>query len=464
MPKSDLKWSDCTKQTLTDSGLGPGPAGLVLECAQFSTPIDAAGSVFGTSTAGALRARLPQTPADAAPLVFTTGTDRPSTVALAALAVGPSNALLASHPVVAVDRRGIGTSAPLDCMSSATRQGLLDNGLLDRPAADPVDAVATLSEQATISCKDALPSQELTFDAPHAADDIEQLRLQWQVDRIGIIGSGNGALVAASYAQAYPQHLARLVLDSPVAFGANASTLAEQRVQGAEAALTAFATRCVALACSLGPDPRAAIADLVRRAGAGQLADTSPNALLTGVAGFLGSPRADQAARTPELADLLSAAGRGNTKDLERLIINETAAMNGDGQFVSGCSDAQQRTPQQQARELRKTWAGKYPIFGEQAAIGLIACTSWPTVNPPALPKNLDIAVLVLSGAADPVTGNGGLSSVTGAFTAAGTRSAVVTWQGWGHPVLPHSACAQQSTVDYLTSGNLPANGMACPA
>ena len=54
-------------------GLGTGPQGLILECAELSTPIDASGAIYGTFTAGAMRARLPATPLDAPPLVVTSG-------------------------------------------------------------------------------------------------------------------------------------------------------------------------------------------------------------------------------------------------------------------------------------------------------------------------------------------------------------------------------------------------------
>src|SRR5690606_31554830 len=87
LPQSDLSWIDCTEPTLRLLGLGPAPDGLVLECAEYSTPIDAAGAVIGTFRNGAMRARLPQTPADAPPLVLTSGSDRSSSATLAGLAL-----------------------------------------------------------------------------------------------------------------------------------------------------------------------------------------------------------------------------------------------------------------------------------------------------------------------------------------------------------------------------------------
>jgi pimeloyl-ACP methyl ester carboxylesterase len=350
------------------------------------------------------------------------------------------------------------------CLPPDIRTKLLDNGQDNPSGGDPVAELASLSDQATTACKDFLQPQELTYDAVHAADDIDQLRKQWRVDRIGLLGIGNGALVATSYAAKYPENVGRLALDSPQAFGVNQVNIAEQRVQGAEAALTAFAQRCTAIRCSLGADPRAVVTDLLHRAGAGQLPGITANGVLIGISGFLGAPRGDQADHTAELADALAAAGRGDVTGLHGIIDRATGETATDGQFVANCSDLQQRAPLQQARDLRTTWGQKYPVFGEQAAIGLVACTSWPTMNPAPTPTHYKVPTLVLSGAADPVTGSAGVNAVTGGLSAGGAANTVVAWQGFGHPATTHSACAQQYVVDYLAGGKLPQNGAACPA
>lgn len=341
------------------------------------------------------------------------------------------------------------------------REDLLNNaqGAPDQPA-----AISQASQDATVACKDFLQPHELAFDTAHAADDLEQLRLVWQVDTLGIIGSGNGAKVALSYAQRYPQHVGRLVLDAPEAVGLDATTTTEQQVQGAEAALTAFATRCTGLGCSLGPDPRAAITDLVRRAEAGELGAISANAVLTVINGFLGSPRSDQANHVAELADALSAAANGDTAALSAMIPREQGAISSDGQFVSRCTDGQQWPPVEKVRGLTDTWGQQYPIFGKQAALGMLACTAWPAASAPDLPSALDIPVLVTRTIADPVVGGGGTSSVTGVVTNAGGRPSVIEWRGYGHPVSAHSGCAQQAIVEYAATAKLPTNGTACPA
>ncbi|MBF6135120.1 alpha/beta fold hydrolase [Nocardia otitidiscaviarum] len=464
VPKTELAWRDCTVPTFNLLSLGTPPAGLVLECAEYTTQVDATGGVGGNFQTAALRARYDRTPADAAPLVLTSGSDRASTATLAAFAAGGAGALLSERPVVAVDRRGIGSSEPIDCVGGDIRQRLLDQAQFGPGASDPVAAVAGLSQDATISCQDYLQPGQGTFDAAHAADDIEQLRRQWQVEHIALLGSGSGSNIALAYARKYGDHLARLVLDSPEPVDTDAVGRAEQRVKGAEAALTAFAQRCRALNCALGDDPRTAIADLVARAERGEFGELSASALVTTLSDFLGDPRGLPNPVVTEFADALAALGRGDRGPITPRVQRAAAAIANDGAFVNRCSDSQVPATPVQARELMGTWGGEYPVFGRVAAIDLMVCSAWPVAAPQAMPEKFELDTLVLGAKADPVVGDEGRPTVTGALAAAGARTSTVEWQGWGHPVVSHSGCAQRAVVDYLRQGTLPENGTACPA
>ncbi|WP_067704002.1 alpha/beta hydrolase [Nocardia jejuensis] len=464
VPKSELSWHECTVPTFNLLGLGTPPTGLILDCAEYTTQVDAAGAVGGNFRNAAMRARYDRTPKDAAPLVLTSGSDRSSTATLAGLAAGSGSALLAARPVVAVDRRGIGSSQAVSCLTNELRDKLGNQAQFTRGTTDPVDAVATASKDATVACLDFLSPAQGTFDAAHAADDIEQLRKQWQVDHIGLLSTGSGSAVAVNYARKYGDHLGRLVLDSPQAIGLDAVGRTELRVQGQEAALTAFAQRCVALNCSLGADPPAAVLDLVNRAGSGGFGDLSAAALVTTISGYLGDSRTAQNPQITEFADALSALGRGDRGAITPFVQRQTTAIANDGEFVNRCSDNTEPATPGRAKELGTAWGTKYPVFGKTAAIDLMTCSAWPAAAPsPALAK-FDKPVLVLGGSADPVTGQDGRASVTGALGAAGARAATVVWQGWGHPTFAHSGCAQQAVSDYLGNGKLPADGTACPA
>ncbi|OZC89398.1 hydrolase [Rhodococcus sp. 06-418-1B] len=464
VPVTDLSWQDCTSDTLGRYGYAPRTPGLILECADFEAPVDASGEMFGSFSVGALRARLDRTPADAPPMVLTSGADRASIETLADMAAGQGATLLATNPVVAVDRRGIGRSTAVDCTKFDARAALADLGQFAGAGGDTVDRAVTAGRDATIECTDLLQPQELAFATSYAADDLERLRLTWGVDSIGLIGTGNGASTALAFAAQYPDRLSRLVLDSPTGLGADQMTVAEQKTQGREAAFTAFAGRCVALDCSLGPDPRAAVAELVQRARSGALRPLSTHALLDGIAYALASSAGDPTQRALALSTTLSSARSGDTAALTQLADRAADAYGTDGQFVARCTDGQQWPSPQAVRDATGSWSELYPVFGTDAALAALACASWPTAPAAPLPSELPIPVLLLSGAADPVVGNGGFAAVSGMIATTGTQAASMTWQGAGHPTVSGSACAQSAVAGYVADAALPPDGSVCPA
>ncbi len=462
-PGNDFVWRECTTETLNAHGLPTGPTGLLLECAEVSAPVDSAGSVPGSFPLAVMRATVPDTPDDVAPLVLTTGSDMPSTRALAALATGPLSGALATRPIVAVDRRGTGNSQPIDCIFTADKRSLADLGEFG-PGGQSPERVAELGQEATISCTDYLQPQELMFSVTHAAEDLEQLRAVWDVDRIALLGIGNGASVALAYAAAHPEALGRLVLDSPSAATGDAELLAESRARGAEAAVDAFARQCVALGCSLGADPRATLEELHEQAAAGALAPVSANALLTALTAALGAPAADLQSRVRELADVLSAARDGDVLPLLDIVSTAEELLSTDGQWVARCSDGRRWPTAMRAAELQSDWSATYPLFGADIAVAATSCAAWPSMPAPPLPSAVDVPVLVTSGAADPIVGDAGLDTVTGVLTAAGAPWSVLKWQGAGYAATLHSSCVQSRLESYLTDGTLPPNGSLCPA
>ncbi len=130
------------------SGSARPPAGLVLECGSYTAPVDANGRLRARSSRSVhcvpASPRRPPTPA---PLVLTSGSDVASATTLAALAAGPASTLLERHPIVAVDRRGTGSSTPIDCGRTFDRRALADLGQSAGVPAD-ADRIAEASRQA----------------------------------------------------------------------------------------------------------------------------------------------------------------------------------------------------------------------------------------------------------------------------------------------------------------------------
>ena len=211
-----------------------------------------------------VRARSVQTPEDAGPLVMTTGSDLPSSVQLPVWLSRAGADVLKTHPIVSVDRRGMGMSGAIDCRDLFDRQEMLDQAQF-QSGDDPVANLGAVTMTATTSCTDTIAPGDSAYDNSHAAEDIERLRSTWDVPTIALLGIGNGAQVALAYAGSHPGKVARLVLDSPLPLGIAAEAATEQRVKGEQTALDAFAAQCAATNCPLGPDPKAAVDCAARR-------------------------------------------------------------------------------------------------------------------------------------------------------------------------------------------------------
>src|ERR1700742_3968213 len=249
-PKNDLSWRGCTSRVFRAAAV-PALPGVKLDCASYDADLDPISGATGTVSIGVVRATSAQTPPDAGPLVMTTGSDLPSSTQLPVWLSRAGADVLKAHPIVAVDRRGMGMSGALDCRDLFDRQEMLDPAQF-QSGDDPVANLAAVTQTATTGCTDTIAPGDSAYDNAHAAEDIERLRSTWDVPTIALLGIGNGAQVALAYAGAHPTKVSRLVLDSPLPLGIAAEAAAEQKVKGQQAALDAFAAQCTA-GCPLGP-------------------------------------------------------------------------------------------------------------------------------------------------------------------------------------------------------------------
>ncbi|MGL4305034.1 MAG: alpha/beta fold hydrolase [Mycobacteriaceae bacterium] len=463
-PRKELNWADCTGSTFTTIGVESAPAGLLAECASFSVPLDPGGAARGSLELAAVRMKTSATTTNAAPLIMTTGSDIASSTQLAILAIRNQTTLLKEHPVIAIDRRGTGKSAPITCRTDADREEMFNQTQFDRGGKDPVDTLNKIARAATVSCTDKLRPAETVFDNKHAAQDLEQLRIAFDVPALGLLGIGNGSEVALAYAEQYPRHIARLILDSAPVPKADASTLAEHRIKGVEAALAKFSDICIAVNCALGQNPVQAINDLMNRAKTDQLRPISANALAKAITASLAFPQNEPTTEVKALADVLTSANRGDTVALQTLISRTAQKLATDGQFVNTCTDSQQRTTPERVQELATEWSAQYPIFGQVTAFELVNCLPWPIGTPGILPTDFTVPTLILGAMANPIYGGDGAAAAATVITSSGSTTATVTWQGIGYGVLTHSSCAATAANSYLNAGQLPATSTVCPA
>lgn len=462
-PKNDLVWKDCTARGFGDAGV-PAAPGVRLECASYDADLDPISGASGTISIGVMRAKSVQTPADAGPLVLTTGTDIASSIQLPVWLSRSGADILKTNPIVSVDRRGIGLSSPIDCRDAFDRQEMRDQAQFES-GDDPVANLGAITMTATTSCTDTIAPGDSAYDNAHAAEDLERLRSTWDVPALALVGVGNGAQVALAYAGSHPDKVARLVLDSPIPAGVNAEAAAEEQVKGQQDSLDAFAAQCVAVNCALGPDPKGAISALLAsaRAGSGP-GGISAAVLANAITTALGYPSGDRIGSTISLANTLAAARGGDVNQLNNLINTTQATRDSDGQFINSCSDSLNRPTPDRVRELVVAWGKLYPQFGTVGALNLVKCLNWPSGTAPQDPKNIKINVLLLGVQNDAIVGNQGVPATSATIINAGAASKRVMWQGIGHGASVYSPCALPPLIGYLKNGEVPDTDTYCPA
>jgi pimeloyl-ACP methyl ester carboxylesterase len=462
-PKNDLSWRDCTSRVFAEASVSPLP-GITLDCASYDADLDPINGATGSLSIGVVRARGPQTPADAGPVVMTTGSDLPSSLQLPVWLARSGADVLAAHPVVAVDRRGMGMSGALDCRDLFDRQEMLDQAQF-QAGDDPVANLTAITQTATTSCTDTIAPGDSAYDNSHAAEDIERLRSTWDVPTLALIGVGNGAQVALAYAGSHPNKVARLVLDSPLPLGIAAEATMEQRVKGEQASLDAWAAQCAAANCPLGPDPKGEVDALLAAARDGRGPNgASVATVANAISTTLAYPQGDRVQAGNALAAAVAGARSGDDGPFSDLITQAESLRDTDGQFVNGCSDSLNRPTPDRVRELVVAWDKLYPQFGTVGALSLVDCLNWPSGTPPQEPKNLKTPVLLLGTQNDPIVGNEGVAAVAATVINAGSANRRVMWQGIGHGASIYSPCALPPVIGYLKTGNLPETDTFCPA
>ena len=463
VPKNDLSWRDCTSRVFAAAAVEALP-GVTLDCAAYDADLDSINGASGTVSIGVVRATSVQTPADAGPLVMTTGTDLPSSVQLPVWLSRAGGDVLKDHPIVSVDRRGTGMSGVLDCRDLFDRQEMFDQAQF-QSGDDPVANLGAVTMTATTSCTDTIAPGDSAYDNAHAAEDIERLRTTWDVPALALLGIGNGAQIALAYAGSHPNKVARLILDSPLPLGISAEAATEQRVKGEQAALDAWATQCQATNCPLGADPKAAVDELLAQArdGSGP-GGASVAAVADAISTALGYPRGGRVDSGNELALAIADARSGDTNRLNNLINQAETLRQTDGQFVNTCSDALNRPTPDRVRELVVAWGKTYPQFGTVGALDMVKCLNWPSGTAPKEPSDLKIPTLLLGVQNNPIVGSEGVAAVAATAVNAGSANRRVMWQGVGHGASIYSSCALPPVITYVQTGELPSTDTYCPA
>lgn len=184
-------------------------------------------------------------------------------------------ALREHYDIVGFDPRGTGASSPVDCLTDDE----LTAYIASDPSPDtPVEEADYFAESAKLGTGCAERSGELAahVSTEEAARDMDVLRAALGEARLAYFGASYGTKLGATYADLFPTHVGRMVLDGAVDPALATRDLNIAQAGGFETALRAYVGNCVDTtpSCFLGVSVDEGVAKIQRL-----LADIDANPL-----------------------------------------------------------------------------------------------------------------------------------------------------------------------------------------
>lgn len=373
--------------------------------------------------------------------------------------------------VVGFDPRGVGRSAPIDCLDDAE----LDAYLGMDPTPDDAAEEATFEEEGTKlaeGCKQRSGTLAPHVSTPEAAKDMDVLRAVLGESKLTYLGKSYGTYLGATYAELFPDRVGRFVLDGVVAPDLTAAEINIGQAKGFDTATREWAKSCAEEGCALGSTEEEVIASM--KALLKDL-DSSPvpgdgGLELTEGWATLGIVQAmyDQGAWST-LTSALESARKGDGKDLMQLAF-QYGDRNPDGSYAGNimeviyavnCLDHPEPTGSEHDAMVAQA-KKEAPIWGESIAGGSSACAQWPyepVVQPHRIEAKGADPILVIGTTRDPATPYEWAKRLDEQLA----DSRLITHEGDGHTAyMRQSSCVDKAVDEFWLKGTLPQEDLTC--
>lgn len=388
------------------------------------------------------------------------------------------------YDLVSFDPRGTGKSRPVDCIDDATTDELY--------ATDPTpdtDAELRAFYDGTEggidfvqACVDRFGSWLARVGSRNVARDLDVLRAALGDRALTYLGYSYGTVIGSVYAQQFPEHVGRLVLDGPVDFSADSAGDLDDSTAAFERALHDFLDHCAHDSeCAFRSDghPRAALTKLRDRFEGGlTLPVYGENGRRSrrraGVAAFYTAVLSglyDEEFGWPNLADALDLAKHGDGTVLQ-LLADSYNGRRDDGTYDSigessgiiVCADQPDPMESFESYVAEYNRASQdYPFLGGYATDVPLGCDArLPRAAESELLGDVRASgvapVLIVGTTGDPATPYPGARDLVGRID--GSR--LLTFVSTEHTAYTKNGCINRAVDRYLLSGRLPRAGTRC--
>jgi pimeloyl-ACP methyl ester carboxylesterase len=444
------------------------------QCATLQVPLDH-GDTSGRSIGIALiRARATDSTRRIGSLLINPGGPGESTVNDFSGYLGQlSSTLRARFDVIGFDPRGVGNSAPVQCLQGPALEQYIG---LDAEPQTPAETNTTLTAaQKFVAACTANAGSELPYlSTEQTARDMDDIRAAVGDSQLTYLGFSYGTFLGAQYADLFPTKVRALVLDGALDPTIPTLQSATIQAQGFENVLKAFLADCQAQgrACAFQPggDLLTGYRGLMEKLRTQPPLPTqlSGRRLLPGEA-QLGALTALYSKQTwPVLAQALQQAANGDGTTLLRLADLYTNRRD-DGTYDNStaanvainCRDYPSPTDPQAYVAAAKAAEQVAPDFAELDVLGGVTCAYWPvhaTKQPGPLTAAGAPPIVVVGTTNDPATPYSEAQSLAKQLSS----GVLLTRKGDEHTAYGDSTCVQNYADTYLTQLTPPPAGTVC--
>jgi pimeloyl-ACP methyl ester carboxylesterase len=381
-----------------------------------------------------------------------------------------------AYDVVGFDPRGVGRSAPIDCLTDAELDKFLAGDPTPDDAAEEADA-ARRARAFADSCEATAGSLLGHVSTREAARDMDVLRAALGEDKLTFLGASYGTLLGATYAELFPKQVGRIVLDGVVPPDLSYQELNLGQAKGFERATRAWAAYCVRKGdCPLGSSVEQVMQGLrtfLASLDQSPLTRTGDNAVprLTEGWASLGIAIAmyDEGL-WQYLVDAMGDAIGGDGTSLMQLA-DQYAHRNPGGQYSDNlmeviyavnCLDKTDPVDLQERHRLAQESMKDAPTWGPFLVWSSLPCAGWP-VKATGVTSKISAAgagpVVLIGTTRDPATPYEWAVRLRKQLA----HASLITFDGDGHTAYTRSNKCVDGAVDaYFLKGTVPKDGLRC--
>ncbi|WP_329472171.1 alpha/beta hydrolase [Streptomyces sp. NBC_01723] len=480
LSQQKLSWKECPAPSEAEGGgasPSPLPDGDEWQCATMKAPLDYDDPEGDTIDLALIRAES-SGPADRriGSLIFNFGGPGGSGVTTLP-AFGQDYAKLRTrYDLVSFDPRGVGRSAPVECLDDKQLDTYFQQDATPDDAAERTELVDN-TEEFNAACeknsKKVIPHVPTT----DAARDMDLMRQVLGDDKLYYFGISYGTELGGVYAHLFPKRVGRAVFDAVVDPTQTPEQGSLGQAEGFQLALDNFAEDCVSKVedCPIGDtadDVKSRIARLLKDLDRRPIPGIFPREL-TETAATGGIAQALYSKDFWEyLTEGLEQAYDGDGRVL-MVLSDSLNGRNENGQYSNitaanvaiNCADDKPRYDSAYVESKLPAFRKASPLFGDFLAWSMLSCTDWavagaadhPDVSAPGSPP-----ILVIGNTGDPATpyeGAGRMAEELGEGV-----GVELTYKGQGHGAYDsQDKCVRNAVDGYLLDGKVPAAGAVCP-